>query len=263
MINERPRKVLTFTLLFEERPGDAVEFSAILPDLSGEALNLLSLVETLWAAELCTELPVAAYAINLLNYACESITSKTGMIDGVRQGHDPVKLRKSRNEKNRKLADAAGEKTRSLVALILEVPDGRRSDYLFPGLLAILHEKLKDLWRTAREIAKAAQWSRDPKRRKEWESEVKVFFQGRGFSEVEEDLINRLEPAANWPDNLAVTLARHGAGSKAYDIALEHAARLSAYPGYSAYSLTIRQLKTHLKESQRWLKSLNTKHGNG
>src|SRR5205085_6598148 len=144
-----------------------VEFSAVLPDLTGEPMDTLLLVETEWTRVLCTGLPVVAHAIDLLRFGFVSVASKTAMLDRVNQGGDPVKLRRRRNRENKKIADKAGEQLRRDVALILEVPDGRRSDYIFT-LLPVLHEKLKPLWRGAHEIAKSAQRSSVPERRKEW-----------------------------------------------------------------------------------------------
>src|SRR5947209_19824954 len=158
-VNDTPRKVVKYTLVSAEIPKGSVKFSAVLPNLSGEALDMILFVETEWTRVLCTGLPVVAHAVNLLRYGCESTASKTAMLDRVSQDGNPVKLRQSRNRENKRLADKAGEELRREVALILEVPDGRKSDYLFPSL-PILHERLKPLWKGAHEIAKSAQRSR-------------------------------------------------------------------------------------------------------
>lgn len=258
IINDTPRKILKYSIVSEELPKGSVEFSAMLPNLSGDAMDIVADVETEWARVLCVGFPVVMHAVNLLKLGCESVASKTAMLDRVSQGGDPVKLRQTRNRENRKSADRAAEKLRREAALILEVPDGRKSDYLFP-MLPIMHDRLKPLWRGAQEIARSAQRSRVPERRKAWVDEVQAFFQKHGFSDVAADLIVRLDTPHNWPDDLAVTLNRHGGDTKPYDIALEHAARISAYPGYLPYALTIRQLKSHLREWKKWLRELEAR----
>src|SRR5437016_3930847 len=65
-VNGTPRKVLKYSLMSAEIPRGKVEFSAVLPDLTGEPMDTLLLVETEWTRVLCTGLPVVSHAIDLL-----------------------------------------------------------------------------------------------------------------------------------------------------------------------------------------------------
>jgi hypothetical protein len=126
--------------------------------------------------------------------------------------------------------------------------DGRSSKFSLSNLV-FHHYVLKPLWQRASELAKSAQHSKVPRYRKEWKEEVRNFFEEHGYPEIDDDLIRRLDMPSNWPDELAITLEKHGAETKPYDIALEHAARQCDLK-YSHYDLTLRQLKNQLKTSR-------------
>jgi hypothetical protein len=246
--NGLPHKVLNFGLIVESS-GSPEGFSCFgrLPDLPDVLLldkdrGILDELETI--RRLCTERSVVCHARELLALASYAISGWTRLFEqGDRVDH-PIDLLKQINRENKDLAVKFGKGAYQLASDILNVVDMRELHVWFPKLTEC-HEKLKALWSTASKLAKQAR--KEEQRRDSWKEEVQDFFARHGFSPVPDDLITRLDERRNWPDDLCKKLADHGADTRPYDIALEHAARLCGCPGYRGYDLTISSLKKQLK----------------
>lgn len=105
--------------------------------------------------------------------------------------------------------------------------------------LTRLHEKynyvLSD-WSEASELFQAFSKSRSADRRDKWRKEI----YGR-FKSFPLDLIERLQPMADWPELIQKFCSEKGGEDKPEDIALEHAARLCGANRYSYMLSTLRQ----------------------
>lgn len=98
-------------------------------------------------------------------------------------------------------------------------------------------------WIEASEIFQSCLASRSPIRRKEWREAIK-----RNFSDLPDDLIERLQPISTWSELIASACATQGGEDKPEDIALEHAARKC---GASNYSYKLSSLRENYNRQKR------------
>lgn len=98
-------------------------------------------------------------------------------------------------------------------------------------------------WIEAYEMCRSALSSGSAIRRDGWRDDIK-----KAFPDFPEDLIERMQPIKDWPDQILHHCSAKGGEDKAEDIALEHAARLCGAKNY-AYKLTV--LRKNYNEQKR------------
>lgn len=249
-IDGETREVLNYALISKSLAEGGVWCWAPLPKFSKELsaereFTVNAEIEA--ARKLCTAEAVAEHGRLLLLLAREATDWRMGMLETIGGSSDQRAHGASYTEeyrsKARRLTDQLVNHFRAYVSNVLVC--GERVGAVSFANLKETHDALKTLWKEASKIATQAR--RSKLRRDGWRDEVRSFFERHGFEQVDGDLITRLDDPDTWPIDLHDALERHGADSKPYDIALEHAARFCGFPGYTDYSLTLRRLKQKLK----------------
>lgn len=103
------------------------------------------------------------------------------------------------------------------------------------------YERIIDDWVEASELFRSARKSRSAVRRDAWRKDIQ-----RNFSDLPEDLIERLQPMTDWPE----WIDGKGGEDKPEDIALEHAARLCGAKNYIYKLSTLRETYNKQKRAK-------------
>lgn len=130
----------------------------------------------------------------------------------------------------------------------LDIRDNRKSSIEFNNLAGV-HESLKVQWQGAKEIANWIRKNRPHLTRDEWLERIK-----HDYMSFPNELLLGLRTREFWSPDLQRMLDSKGSASDVFAISLEHAARVSGWPFYGAFHLTIRQLQTRLKQSKTKMK---------
>ncbi len=112
------------------------------------------------------------------------------------------------------------------------------------GQLGDYYDRDLEDWREAFRICRDCLASRSQSRKAEWRSEVK-----RAFPALPDDLVERLQPMTDWPENISDICLEQGGEDKAEDIAFERAARSCGAEPY-AYKLSSLQ-ETYRKQKRQ------------
>ncbi len=111
--------------------------------------------------------------------------------------------------------------------LPLQVHGGDRRSKADLSRLRDHYERILPDWQEAFEICRTDLGSRSKQRRENWREAV-----CRAFPDLPSDLVERLQPMPEWPEEIADRCLKQGGMDKAEDIALEHAARLCGAAAY-------------------------------
>jgi hypothetical protein len=128
----------------------------------------------------------------------------------------------------RYLAERSGAETR-------DSRGGRKKPKANLGKLAEHYDEIIGDWMEAWAICREALGSRSGTRRIAWRQEVK-----RSFPEMPNNLVERLQPMADWPADIANICLEKGGEDSPDHIALEHVARICGAGDY-AYKLSTLQ----------------------
>jgi hypothetical protein len=100
-------------------------------------------------------------------------------------------------------------------------------------------------WRDAYHLCRSKLGLRSAELRKTWRNDVRTQFQT-----FPEDLIERLQPMAEWPEDTATICSVQGGEDNAEDIALEHAARMCSADRYAFKLSSLREIYRKQRRAQ-------------